>query len=191
MLPAQELRKIEGGCQFVSWEKSFSRIFMQYPTPSPHRKASRMHSLVCIVLAICSWRGPVPVLHHHDQYSAESRLQHLAVFHETSADCAGGCKEWHWHIAIPGSTDSSEGTPSQQVPVDVCTLAFCVALDSSSLNSVLELPLQNWLNFQSESFGTKLPVPKQACVLPDQWPSFLSDQLCSVDLSSLTGVALI
>lgn len=167
------------------------RVFMQPSASAALNQSSRLHTFVCVVLAICSWRGPVPVLHHHDQYSADLRQQHLAIFHETSAESAGVCDEWHWHLALPGDADPTQDCSSKNVPADVYTLAFCVALDGNSQSMAFESLVFQWMNCQTVSGISPEPVRDQASLLADQQQAIFTDRLCLHDLSSLTGVALI
>lgn len=150
-----------------------------------------MHTFVCIVLAICSWRGPVPVLHHHAQYPADLRQQHLAIFHETSADNADGCDEWHWHLALPGDTNPAQDCPSQKVPTDVYTLAFCVALDSNSPSAVFESLCLQWMNSPNEGGVSTGLLDDQGSLLADHARTVFPDRLTMIDLSAVTGVAQI
>lgn len=164
---------------------------MQHLNPAHLRKASRMHTFVCVVLAICSWRGPIPVLHHHDQYSVDTRQQHLAVFHDASAESATNGDEWHWHIALPGSPDSSTECPSENVPADVCTLAFCVALDSGNQSVSIENALLSLMSFQPDGLQAFESDEHTATLALDQQLTTFADRLSYGDLSSITGVALI
>lgn len=58
------------------------------------------------MLCVCTWRGPVPVLHNHASLAdIAHRLQHSLTCHSAASVSAGrthepGETDWHWHFAL-------------------------------------------------------------------------------------------
>jgi hypothetical protein len=43
--------------------------------------------VLCLLICVCAWRGPVPVLHDHDAVkSSELQTRHAQAFHDGQAD---------------------------------------------------------------------------------------------------------
>jgi hypothetical protein len=62
-------------------------------------RARLLQRVLCLLLCVCSWEGPVPILHTHESLRLSGLLnQHLLAHHSTSVsvDPAGV----HWHFVL-------------------------------------------------------------------------------------------
>ncbi len=155
---------------------------------------SRMQRLICLLVCMCAWRGPVPVLHQHDllQADSENLARHMERFHS----CLPGCAEaqwagndWHWHFALPSQPTEHDGEPAwPDVPPELAAAFAVVSLQSCGGSTVPEtvLPVQ---------FSVPATIRVDGNV-PDGRPSdgvatsFLQSFARSVPTCALTGVAL-
>lgn len=164
---------------------------------------SAWQRLLCGLLCVCSWRGPVPVAHHHDQLSSRQDMQrsHVAVFHAAAAApgeaqaVQADLNEWHWHFVLPDSLPTDKpGTPAERAVPELLSLACCVALHGDLLTSD-SVPhcwsLAAWslagADFRQELLTT-LPLLQSHRQRP---VSFLASLQASAPTCALTGVAII
>ncbi len=101
-----------------------------------------------LVLVVCAWQGPLPVVHAHaaavdsvDDSAAESStclVEHLRTWHCGDEACSGECREWHLHFEYPHP--SHDGTPTSQPAKD--RLATIAAADFDAASSACGTPSQ-------------------------------------------------
>ena len=75
-------------------------------------QANVLQRLMCLLLCVCSWNGPIPLLHNHETLRLSGQLpQHLQCFHRTcgSAETCGV----HWHFASVRDIDGQGDVPSE------------------------------------------------------------------------------
>lgn len=150
-----------------------------------------LRQMLCLLLCACSWRGPVPVMHHHDQMPSQPAVQqsHLAVFHSDADDT--GSADWHWHFVLPQSlpTDLPDSPATRTVP-EFLSLACCFVMGGELLNTAT-IP-EFWKQaVVATEFPLVLNVRQAADRDPDRPRSFLSSLSTAVPVVALTGVAVI
>ncbi len=148
-----------------------------------------LQQVVCLLICVCAWRGPVPVLHDHDALT-DSGLQerHAQAFHDGQPiDEIVGL---HWHLAFP------EDLTGDQCPVrDEATSElslFACASAALSFESSAAQTMQLILCAGTEHFVSDVVilnrVPLPATTRPR---SFLQTLLSENPLSAVTGVCLV
>ena len=66
--------------------------------------------LLCLLLALCLWRGPLPLCHLHADSAESTGLAgpsltwHLQWFHPGTLSGSESFG-WHWHFVLPGDAD--------------------------------------------------------------------------------------
>lgn len=77
--------------------------------------------VLCLLLCVCTWRGPVPVLHNHASLpDAAHRQQHSLTCHvavEASA-VPPGETDWHWHFALWSDIGGTRGCDAEQLTAE-------------------------------------------------------------------------
>lgn len=168
-----------------------------------------LQRLVCVLLCICSWRGPVPILHHHDEFAGHRELReaHLLVFHESGGVREANGKQpdrdqpdgqqsdgdWHWHIIVPtslpsdGQTDQQHDAAAKWLSLELgCAMAFRLDCKASSEFSLLVMDNTFTAHDQYSQFEHQPARPAY-----QQPASDFGARLNGTCLSALTGVSLI
>jgi hypothetical protein len=152
----------------------------------------RLHTFVCILLCISSWRGPVPVVHHHAQYNVEVCERHIDRFHAETAECPENVSDWHWHLAIPGDEGEESSIPVSSYPSEILSLACSVAIETDS-GDLLFLCVLERLFDVDPSFDLRpeisAPLRSAGGILMPR--TFLEFQRGHIAMSALTGVATV
>lgn len=165
------------------------RWVMVYPA-AQHRGI--WQKTFCLLLCVCSWRGPVPVVHHHDQLLDNAGLHqsHLNTFHADEDPEA--CCLWHWHLAMPDAvpTDSKPSSPASKTAPDLISLACSTVIHGHQLDDGYAL---SWLVEASAATpaGCVATDHYDPAVPPDRPGSFLASLSASSPVCALTGVSLI
>ncbi|MFO0979478.1 MAG: hypothetical protein U0996_23940 [Planctomycetaceae bacterium] len=83
-----------------------------------------LHQVMCLLVCIAAWRGPMPVLHDHASAASSGQLQeHCQNFHGNgSADCCG----LHFHFALPRDVYGDSCPDSDKTIPEITTFA-CAA----------------------------------------------------------------
>jgi len=69
--------------------------------------------LVCLLLCLLAWRGPIPIVHSHQTgFDGSAVAEHLDRYHE-----AGGGTPWEWHFHVMLWQDILPACPTEQYPV--------------------------------------------------------------------------
>lgn len=143
------------------------------------RNHSTFRRLLCLMLCIATWRGPVVWLHAHADHErsqqADVRLSsHLLRFHQESPPALGAAR-WHLHIGLLRDLmddgfgdDGQPSAPSNDEPillaVAVCAVpfaasgcelsldAFCIpSAASGAFPIALEVPCGSFLQTYGEA----------------------------------------
>ncbi|MEZ6061771.1 MAG: hypothetical protein R3C19_15595 [Planctomycetaceae bacterium] len=156
---------------------------------SPLSRTPGTQRLLCLLLCVCAWRGPVPIVHHHESLrnSAVRYARHIAAFHECPED---GCdNKWHWHLAMPDQPPNDDDEASwPEVPVDL-TAAFAVVTAQSSGNMAApDLDMDDQISAALYRLNAAEPRQRRPC--SGDAGSFLQSFAGSAPMCALTGVAL-
>lgn len=143
-----------------------------------------LQQVMCLLLCLAAWRGPMPVLHDHATSSNGGQLQeHCLNFHgECDADCHG----LHFHFAMPRDVYGDSCPDSDETIPEITTFA-CATGTSTAPMSLFE-------DVQSlDAVDASMSVTPQVtavCRLDSprhQSGSFLSTLCDSRSLSSVIG----
>jgi hypothetical protein len=149
--------------------------------------------LICVLLCLVTWRGPLPWVHEHDadelSATADHGLaKHLAVFHADADDQEG----WHWHILLPFGRcpcqeERQERSPTHDPLSDYGALVIArtptaAAAHWTALACDEAAAIYGRLDLPYEAKGGHDPPQRPA--------SFLSSLLTTAPLRAVTGVAL-
>ena len=148
-----------------------------------------LQQAVCLLICVCAWRGPVPVLHDH-QALTDSGLQerHVQAFHEGQRidEIVG----MHWHLAFPEDV-TGEQCPVRDEATSELSLFACASAVLTFASAETEAMLFT-LRVSTEDFVSNVAIlndaPQQAGGEPR---SFLQTLLSEIPLSALTGVCLV
>lgn len=102
-------------------------------------RARLLQRVLCLLLCVCSWEGPVPILHTHESLRLLGLLsQHLTSHHgpSVSVDSSGV----HWHFALVRdiygncSPNGEPETDGSDVAVFACV---CAGLQTGQMQAVV------------------------------------------------------
>ena len=151
-----------------------------------HRTLQRV---VCLLICVCAWRGPVPVLHdHHAMTNSELQHRHSRAFHDgQQIDEIAGL---HWHLAFPedvaGDQCPVQDEATSELPLFACASAVL------SFESAEAQTMQLTLRVCTEDFVSDVVILKHAPPQPATEPrTFLQTLLCKTPLSAVTGACLV
>ncbi len=145
--------------------------------------------MICLLVCVCAWRGPVPMVHDHEILTNSAfQHEHSATFHEGRefTEIVG----LHWHLAFPvdmtGEESPTRDQASPELPLFACASAAQCCESGTSLSNQLTL----------RAFDTELDSAADiegVASLPDAShpQSFLQTLLSELPLSAVTGVCLI
>ncbi len=142
--------------------------------------------VLCLVICVCAWRGPVPVLHDHDAVkSSELQTRHAQAFHNGQRiDETVGL---HWHLGFPEDI-TGEKFPARDEATPETSLFACSSASSSGeitakASLQLELNALSVTHSTAACAGKSLPSPAagESC-------AFLQLLLSERPLSAVTGV---
>ncbi len=118
-----------------------SRI--SHPCDTVAQRPRFFRALVRVMLCLCLWSGPTPVLHAHHKsgHALENNptlAQHVLACH--SHDDGEYCQHWHMHFMLwgpmqPDSRDTDTAPPPP--PVRDMQAEFAIALNPSGIHSEL------------------------------------------------------
>jgi hypothetical protein len=156
----------------------------------PFRQRGLIRSICCLLICASSWKGPLPMIHHHavrDSLSAH-REAHLHVFHsEEISD-----ESWHWHIVLP--TAAGEPTDDSHHTATIAgDLLMPPAGDSSSHFTMSELrgEFSGWSALMTSLGHFDVSNRRSVSEVLDADRSPLNRMLSRSCLCSVTGVALV
>lgn len=124
----------------------------------------RIQTFLSLLLCALSWRGPVPVLHHHDEFSADTTAMrtHEAAFHPGAS--GKNPREWHWHFVVPGALPAGEPLSDRtSCPSDIMCLACALAVSSEAGCGRMSCDLSGHsINLPTVADGWLIAVPCRA-----------------------------
>lgn len=148
-----------------------------------------LQQAVCLLICVCAWRGPVPVLHDHHAL-ADSNLQerHSQAFHDgQQIDEIAGL---HWHLAFPedvtGEQSPIRDEATAELPLFACASA-ALTFASAESHAMLFTLSACAADFVSNVVILNV-APQQA---RNELRSFLQSLLSENPLSTVTGVCLV
>lgn len=161
---------------------------MMIPMASKH---SILQQVLCLLLCMSAWRGPVPMVHHHDALTDPVLLeQHQHTYHAQCCDCCDeGLTGIHWHFGFPKDLTGKTLIPEDQVPVD--TAAFASAnvngAQQAECDSVIRIAfhacvVNSAANDLSRQFNRSAIGERH---------NFLASMLTTAPLISVTGVCIV
>jgi len=148
--------------------------------------------VLCLLICVCAWRGPVPVLHDHDDVrSSELQIRHAETFHDNQQlDAIVGL---HWHLGFPeditGEKCPARDETTPELPLFACTTvaSSCEVSAAASLQSEL-----NALTALSATYGITVSADTSLSSRNANEPcAFLQTLLSELPLSAVTGVCLV
>lgn len=154
------------------------------------RSQTTAQQILCLLLCLSTWRGPVPMLHHHDAFQdSTQRERHEHHFHEL--ECRH-CSGLHWHFGNPKDVTGREMLPGEDdhVPVDTASFASSSIILTQVLQSGLMFPLSDGMSSVIDSVGTIHRDPKTVKSLRTPG-TFLASLLVDAPLVAVTGVCLV
>ncbi len=121
-------------CEF--WLQFVEKITMSVLSPI---RARLLQRVLCLLLCVCSWEGPVPILHTHESLRLLGLLnQHLSSHHCTSVSV----DIWgiHWHFVpvrdIYGAFGPN-GEPEADSSDVACFACVCAGLQTSQMQAIV------------------------------------------------------
>lgn len=148
-------------------------------------RARLLQRVLCLLLCVCSWGGPVPILHSHESLRLMGRLdQHLSVYHRSSLslDSTG----LHWHFASLRDIYGNDGPngKSEADGSDIAVFACVTAgLRASRMPPAVASGLVNSLMDARLSFSG---TPSGRATADNGPRSFLVTRLQSVSMQQIT-----
>ncbi|MCA9009368.1 MAG: hypothetical protein KDB01_06460 [Planctomycetaceae bacterium] len=106
---------------------------------------------ICLLVCLCAWRGPVPVLHDHAALSDLAlQSRHSQKFHDGL--CVEAVIGLHWHLAFPeditGEQCPGRDESPSELPLFACASAVaCLEFANASAE---------YLGWQSATLGCEL-----------------------------------
>ena len=148
-----------------------------------------LQQVLCLLICVCAWRGPVPVLHDHDAVKgSEFQTRHAQAFHNGQRiDEVVGL---HWHLGFPEDVTGEECPARDEAAPELTLFACATAATSLEVSAAasfrLELNATNapyvisaWDEASLSSRGLSAPC------------AFLQTLLGKLPLSVVTGVCLV
>lgn len=156
----------------------------------PFRQRGLVRSICCLLICASTWKGPLPMIHHHSMQDSQSahREAHLHVFHSEaiSEDC------WHWHIVVPAAAGEPTDDTHRSATV-AGDLLMPPAGDSSCHVTISELrgEFSGWTALLTSLGHCDVSNRRSASEVLDADRSPLNRMLSRSCLCSVTGVALV
>ena len=147
-------------------------------------KHRTLQQVLCLLICVCAWRGPVPVLHDHDAVrGSELQTRHAQAFHNGQrVDEIVGL---HWHLGFPEDV-TGEKCPARDEAVPELTLFACATASNS-----FELTAVASLQLEFKALSASYLVSAEASLASrraDEPCAFLQPLLNELPLSAVTGV---
>jgi len=150
-----------------------------------------LQQVICLLICVCAWRGPVPVLHdHHALTDSGLQERHAQAFHDGQPiDEIVGL---HWHLAFPedltGDQCPVRDEATSELPLFACASAALSFGFSEAQTLQLNLRASGDYFVCDVVILNHVPLPAMATTAPR---SFLQTLLSEIPLSAVTGVCLV
>ncbi len=145
--------------------------------------------VLCLLICVCAWRGPVPVLHDHDAVkSSELQTRHAQAFH--GGQPINEINGLHWHLGFPeditGENCPARDEATPELPLFACTTAASSCEISAAASLLLEM------NAFSATYDITASADASLSSRNASEPcAFLQTLLSELPLSAVTGVCLV
>ena len=150
-------------------------------------KHRTLEQALCLLICVCAWRGPVPVLHDHDGVrNSELQIRHAQAFHNGQRiDEIVGL---HWHLGFPEDVTGEKCPARDDATPELPLFACATAANSCEVSAAASLQLE--LNASNASYvvSAEASVPSRGANEPC---AFLQTLLSELPLSTVTGVCLV
>lgn len=146
--------------------------------------------LLCLILCVATWRGPMPCLHEHLAGSPISESDSNLGAH--CAQCHFDVDQvehlgWHFHVLMPWA----ESDPTENAGETAADpVVRCEVLPSISVAPLLDLLIQWEVELPAGLNLASLNETAKLCSSVAPQSSFLNSLLQAVSLRAVTGVAL-
>jgi hypothetical protein len=143
--------------------------------------------VLCLLICVCAWRGPVPVLHDHDAVrSSEQQIRHAQTFHDGhQLEAIVGL---HWHLGFPeditGEKCPARDEATPELPLFACTTAASSCEVSAAASLQLTALSATYAITVSANTSLSSRNANEPC-------AFLETFLSELPLSAVTGVCLV
>ncbi len=154
------------------------------------RSQTTAQQILCLLLCLSTWRGPVPMLHHHDAFQdSTQRERHEHQFHDEDCCQYSGL---HWHFGNPKDVTGREMLPGEddQIPVDTASFASSSIVLTQVMPCSAILSLSDGMSSIIEPAGILHRDPKTVKSLKSPY-TFLASLLVDAPLVAVTGVCLV
>ena len=152
---------------------------------------SILQQVLCLLLCLSAWRGPVPMIHHHDALTDPVLLErHEEKFHADFCACnEHQCFGIHWHLGSAKELTGKTLFPEDQLPID--TAAFA-SLHVSLTHHAESHVMAHSLNVVCDVWSTE-DLRTQHARRPalDARQGFLMSMLSTSPLVCVTGVCIV
>lgn len=153
------------------------------------RNHRTLQQVICLLVCVCAWRGPVPVLHDHHALTDEGlQDRHAKAFHvgQPIEEIVG----LHWHLAFPEDVTGEKCPLRDEATSELSLFACASATASFELQDMSALRLA--LCASAECVVSRVVIPDAEHQHTFNGPrSFLQTLFTSAPLSALTGVCLV
>ena len=154
------------------------------------------HQFLCLLLCVCTWRGPVPVLHNHASLpDAAHQLQHSLTCHDAAIDFSAEniSTDWHWHFALWSDIGGSRSCGAEQLAAEADGFVWTsgARMLSTQVRDLhcISLDFGNSAMLPGEFLPARALVPMG--ILLSAPSSFLASLRAECPLVAVTGVSLI
>lgn len=150
--------------------------------PQPTQRGV-LQQVMCLLLCLAAWRGPMPVMHDHASASDSGHLQeHCQNFH---GNCQADCCGLHFHFAMPRDVYGDSCPDSDDTIPEITTFACAAGTHELQLSPSDSTP---WIDLTAIVVDDVAPDYRE-CRLDSsrhQLRSFLSTLCISRSLSTVT-----
>lgn len=145
--------------------------------------------VLCLLICVCAWRGPVPVLHDHDAVkNSELQTRHAQAFHDGQQ--IQSIVGLHWHMGFPEDVTGEECPARDEATAELPLFACASAANSDQITAATSLQLE----FNALNAPQFILVEIDASLRSrsaGQPRAFLQTLLSELPLSAVTGVCLV
>ena len=152
-------------------------------------KHRTLQQVFCLLICVCAWRGPVPVLHDHDAVrGSELQTRHAQAFHNGQrVDEISGL---HWHLGFPEDVTGEKCPTRDEVAPELPLFACAAAAGSFEIPAAdsLQLELNALTAWSVVRVNDEASLSSRGFNAPC---AFLQTLLSKRPLSAVTGVCLV
>ncbi len=144
--------------------------------------------IVCALLCLLTWRGPLPVLHCHD---AEAAVP-AAARHHDSYHAHPGTVEIGWHLHVMLWSDFAAEGPGEEPPrpPHACDVVFTPATSWGGATAWRGIANNGWCYSMGAARFCPLAGSAPPCDAASQATFFLTSLLTAQPLCAVLGVSI-